>query len=101
MSTPKRSPQFPDVPTIAESGLAGYEVTVWYGLCGPGGIPAALVEKMNADLQKALASPETAKRLSDVGIEPAADTPAQFTEFARVEVAKWAKVIKDANVKAE
>jgi tripartite-type tricarboxylate transporter receptor subunit TctC len=101
VSTPRRSPQFPDVPTIAESGLAGYEVTVWYGLCGPGGMPGALVEKMNADLQKAVASPETSKRLSDVGIEPASGTSAQFTEFARAEVTKWAKVIKDANVKAE
>src|SRR4051812_15973377 len=101
MSTPKRAPQFPEVPTIAESGLAGYEVTVWYGLCGPAGIPAALVEKMNADLQKTIASPETHKRLSDVGIEPAPGSAAQFTEFARAEVAKWAKVIKDANVRAE
>jgi tripartite-type tricarboxylate transporter receptor subunit TctC len=101
VSTPKRSPQFPDVPTIAESGLSGYEVTVWYGLCGPGGMPASLVEKMNADLQKTVTSPETAKRLSDAGIEPAAGSSAQFTEFARAEVAKWAQVIKDANVKAE
>jgi tripartite-type tricarboxylate transporter receptor subunit TctC len=101
VSTAKRSPQFPDVPTIAEAALPGYEVTVWYGLCGPGGMPASLVEKMNADLQKAVASPETAKRLSDVGIEPAPGSPAQFTEFARAEVAKWAKVIKDANVRAE
>ncbi len=101
VSTAKRSPQFPEVPTIAESGLPGYEVTVWYGLCGPGGMPAALVEKMNADLQKAVASPETTKRLSDVGIEPAAGSSAQFTEFARNEVAKWARVVKDANVKAD
>jgi tripartite-type tricarboxylate transporter receptor subunit TctC len=101
VSTAKRSPQFPDVPTIAEAALPGYEVTVWYGLCGPGGMPASLVEKMNADLQKAVASPETTKRLSDVGIEPAPGSSAQFTEFARAEVAKWAKVIKDANVRAE
>jgi tripartite-type tricarboxylate transporter receptor subunit TctC len=100
MSTPKRSPQFPDVPTISESGLPGYEVTVWYGICGPGGIAPALVEKMNTDLQKAVSSPETLKRLSDAGIEPAPGSSAQFTEFARAEVAKWAKVIKDANVKA-
>jgi tripartite-type tricarboxylate transporter receptor subunit TctC len=101
VSTPRRSPQFPEVPTISESGLPGYEVTVWYGICGPGGMAPALVEKMNADLQKAVSAPETLKRLSDAGIEPAPGTSAQFTEFARAEVAKWAKVIKDANVKAE
>jgi tripartite-type tricarboxylate transporter receptor subunit TctC len=101
MSTPKRSPQFPDVPTIAESGLPGYEVTVWYGICGPGGMARALVDKMNADLQKAVSSPETLKRLSDVGIEPAPGSSEQFTAFAQAEVAKWARVVKDANVKAD
>jgi tripartite-type tricarboxylate transporter receptor subunit TctC len=101
VSTAKRSPQFPEVPTIAEAALPGYEVTVWYGLCGPGGMPAALVEKMNADLQKAVSSPETVKRLSDAGIEPAPGSSAQFTEFARAEIAKWARVIKDGNIKPE
>ncbi|HUQ74566.1 MAG TPA: tripartite tricarboxylate transporter substrate binding protein, partial [Burkholderiales bacterium] len=101
MSTPKRSAQFPDVPTIAESGLPGYEVTVWYGLCGPGGMAPSLVEKMNADLVKAVTSPETTKRLSDVGIEPASGTSADFTTFARAEIAKWAKVVRDAGVSAD
>jgi tripartite-type tricarboxylate transporter receptor subunit TctC len=101
MSTPKRSAQFPDVPTIAESGLPGYEVTVWYGLCGPGGMAPSLVEKMNADLVKAVTSPETTKRLSDVGIEPASGTSADFTAFVRTEIAKWAKVVKDAGVSAD
>jgi tripartite-type tricarboxylate transporter receptor subunit TctC len=61
----------------------------------------ALVEKVNADLQKAVSSPETVKRLSDAGIEPAPGSSAQFTEFARTEVAKWARVIKDGNIKPE
>jgi tripartite-type tricarboxylate transporter receptor subunit TctC len=101
VSTAKRSPQFPDVPTIAESGLPGYEVTVWYGLCGPGGMPRPLVEKINADLVKAVTSPETTKRLSDAGIEPAPGNPDQFTGFARSEIAKWAQVVKASGVSAD
>ena len=101
VSTLKRAPQLPDVPTIAEAGVPGYDVTVWYGLCGPAGMERALLEKLNADLVKAVTSPETTKRLTDVGIEPAPGTPEQFTTFARAEVAKWAKVIRDAGVSAD
>jgi tripartite-type tricarboxylate transporter receptor subunit TctC len=101
VSTLKRSPQLPDVPTIAEAGVPGYDVTVWYGVCGPAGIERSLLEKLNADLVKAVTSPETTKRLTDVGIEPAPGTSEQFTAFARAEVAKWAKVIKDAGVSAD
>ena len=100
VSTLKRSPQFPDVPSISET-VPGYEVTVWYGLCGPGGMARSLVEQINADLVKAVSAPETTQRLSAVGIEPTPGTPEQFTEFARVEFAKWAKVIKDAGIPAE
>ena len=101
VSTLKRSPQLADVPTIAEAGVPGYDVTVWYGLCGPAGIERTLLEKLNADLVKAVTSPETTKRLTDVGIEPAPGTSEQFTAFARGEVAKWAKVIKDAGVSTD
>jgi tripartite-type tricarboxylate transporter receptor subunit TctC len=101
VSTLKRSPQLPDVPTIAEAGVPGYDVTVWYGLCGPAGIERTLLEKLNADLVKAVTSPETRKRLTDVGIEPAPGTSGEFAAFARAEVAKWAKVIKNAGVSAD
>jgi tripartite-type tricarboxylate transporter receptor subunit TctC len=100
VSTAKRSPRFPDLPTIGET-LPGYEVTVWYGFCGPGGMPSALVERINADLNKAVTSPETSKRLSDVGIEPTPGTPAQFKTFAHAEIAKWARVVKEAGVVAD
>ena len=101
VSTTKRSPQFPDVPTIAEAGVPGYDVTVWYGLCGPGGMARSLVERINADLQRAVSSPETVKRLFDAGIEAAPGSSEFFTEFARTENAKWAKVVKDAGVTAD
>ena len=100
VSTAKRAPQFPDVPSISET-VPGYEVTVWYGLCGPGGMARALVERINADLVRAVTAPETTQRLSAVGIEPTPGTPEQFTEFVRGELAKWAKVIKDAGIPAE
>ncbi len=100
MSTLKRSPQFPDVPSISDT-VPGYDVTVWYGLCGPGNMPRALVAQINADLVKAVNSPETTKRLADSGIEASSNTPEQFSAFARSELAKWAKVIKDAGITAD
>src|SRR5437660_1739683 len=100
VSTAKRAPQFPDVPSISET-VPGYEVTVWYGLCGAGGLARALVERINADLVRAVTAPETTQRLSAVGIEPTPGTPEQFTDFVRGELAKWAKVIRDAGIPAE
>ena len=100
VSTTKRSPQFPDVPSISET-VPGYDVTVWYGICGPGGMARALVERINTDLARAVASPETTKRLSDAGIEPAPGTSDHFTAFAQAEHAKWARVVKEAGIPAE
>ena len=100
VSTAKRSPRFPDLPTIGET-LPGYEVTVWYGICGPGGMAPSLVEKMNADLVKAVTSPETTQRLAGAGIEAAPTTSAEFRAFAQAEIAKWAKVVKDVGISAD
>src|SRR5438874_212330 len=100
VSTAKRSPQFPEVPSISET-VPGYEVTVWYGICGPGGMARALIERINADLVKAVSAPETLQRFAGIGVEATPGTPAQFTEFVRGELAKWAKVIKDAGIPAE
>jgi tripartite-type tricarboxylate transporter receptor subunit TctC len=101
VSTAKRSPAFPDVPTISESGLPGYEVTVWYGICGPAGLPRTLVEKISGDLAKAVSSSDTAKRLNDAGIEISPGTSEQFSTFVRGELSKWGKVVKDAGVTAD
>ena len=90
-----------EAPPVHLKTVPGYDVTVWYGLCGPGNMPRPLVAKINADLAKAVSSPETAKRLADVGIEAAPGTPEQFSTFVRGELAKWAKVIKDAGVTAD
>ena len=100
VSTAKRTAQLPEVPTIAEAGLPGYEVTVWYGLCAPAGMPRELVQKINADVQKAVASADTRQRLIENGIEPSSATPEQFASFVQSEVTKWSRVVKDANVSA-
>ena len=97
VSTAKRSPRFPDLPTIGET-LPGYEVTVWYGICGPGGMAAPLTAKINADLNQALASAETTQRLSGAGIEPTPGTSADFRTFAEREIIKWARVVKDTGI---
>jgi tripartite-type tricarboxylate transporter receptor subunit TctC len=101
VSTARRSPQFPDVPTIAEAGVPGYEVTVWYGLCAPPGLPPELLARISADLIKAVSSPDTVQRLANAGVEAATNTPEQFAAFAVAEVAKWAKVVKESGATAD
>ena len=97
----KRSPQLPSVPTIAESGVPGYGVTSWYGLCAPAGVPQPILAKLNTDLVKVLNMPDTQQRLAEQGIDVAPTTPEYFAEFVRSEIAKWARVIKAAGITAE
>ena len=101
VSTAKRSPQLPDVPTVAESGVPGFEVMVWYGLCAPAGVPKPIVAKLNADVVKTLNLPEVQERLAQNSIEAAPMTSDQFAAFIQSETMKWAKVVKDAGVTAE
>ena len=101
MSTPKRSPAMPEVPTFDESGLKGYDVSGWYGILAPGKTPAAIVNRINRELQHVLADPEALKRFALAGIEPAPTTPAQFAALIRAEIPKWAKVIKAAGIEPE
>jgi len=101
VSTTKRSPQLPDLPTISEAGVPGFDVTVWYGLCAPAGLPRALVDKVNADVAKAVLSPDTQRRLFDQGVEAARNSPGEFAAFIRAEVTKWAKVVRDSGATAD
>jgi len=101
VSTIKRSPQLPDLPTISEAGVPGFDVTVWYGLCAPAGLPRALVDKVNADVAKAVLSPDTQRRLFDQGVEAARNSPEEFAAFIRAEVTKWAKVVRDSGATAD
>jgi len=98
---PKRSPAAPDIPTIAESGVPGYEVTTFYGLSAPAKTPRAIIERLHDAAVRALKSPEVRERLQGLGADPGGNTPEQYTAFMQSEIAKWAKVIKAAGIKAE
>ena len=98
VSSATRATQLPDIPTIAEAGVPGYEVTVWYGFCGPANLPRDLLQKVNADAVKALSHPDTKKLLTEQGIEAAPNTPEQFAAFIQAEVSKWAKIVKASGV---
>jgi tripartite-type tricarboxylate transporter receptor subunit TctC len=101
VSTAKRSPVTPDVPTVAESGLPGFEVSVWFAVLAPAATPREIVERLNGILVKALQSPDVRERLSSQGAEPIGDTPADFTAVMKRDLVKWAKVVKDANIKLD
>jgi tripartite-type tricarboxylate transporter receptor subunit TctC len=96
VTTAKRSPELPDVPTIAEAGVPGYEATSWFGLFTNANVPAPVVAKLNAAIVKVLAKPEVQKKLAEQGAEPYSEKPEQFAEFIRKETAKWSQVVKAA-----
>jgi tripartite-type tricarboxylate transporter receptor subunit TctC len=97
----KRSPIFPDVPTVAEAGVPGYEVNVWFGLQMPAGTPKAIVDQVNQQLATIYKSEEVTKRFNDQGVEVVASTPEGFSNLIKSEIAKWGKVVKDADIKIE
>ncbi len=101
VTTAKRSPAVPAVPTIAESGLPGFDVSSWAGLMAPAGTPKGVVQKLNAATLKALANPEMRERLAGEGAEPVGNTPEQFAAFVKVELAKWARAIKQAGAQID
>jgi tripartite-type tricarboxylate transporter receptor subunit TctC len=101
VSGAQRSSAAPEVPTVAESAVPGYAFDVWYGMLFPAGTPRALVRKVNADLNSALASPALAQRFTPLGLEAAGTTPEDFAAILRSEIAKWRRVVKEANIRVE
>jgi len=102
VTSPKRAPALPDVPTIAESGLPGFEATSWFGVVAPAATPAAIVSKLNAEIDKWLRMPETKEQLLAQGAADAVGgTPEQFAAFIRGETDKWAKVVKASGAKVD
>ena len=101
VSTAKRSATTPDVPTIAESGIAGYEAFTWYCLQVPRGTPKPIVDRLTTEAHRALASPEARERFAASGFEPQASTAEALDAFVRAEVAKWGKVVKSAGLQAD
>jgi len=100
VTTTRRSQAMPELPTIAESGVKGYDAATWYGLLAPAGTPKAIVDRLHGDTVKILAGP-TRQRLEAQGFEPDGGTPAAFAAYIQSEIVKWAKVIKDAGIPAE
>lgn len=101
VTTANRIAALPNVPTIAESGLPGYDATLWYGLIGPKNLPTPIVEKLNAAVNRALLTQEAREKLLADGAEPAGGTPAEFTTTIRNEISQWGKVVQDLGIKPE
>jgi tripartite-type tricarboxylate transporter receptor subunit TctC len=101
VTSAKRSPALPEVSTIAEAGVPGYDATSWFGILAPAGTPEPVVTRLQGAIVQALGEPEMRQRMADLGAEPVGDTPAEFGQFITAELAKWAKVVNDAGVKLE
>jgi tripartite-type tricarboxylate transporter receptor subunit TctC len=101
VSTLKRSPQLPDVPTLSESGVKGFEAVAWFGMVAPPGTPKDVINKLNAEVVKALNTPELRQRLTDGGSEVIGNSPEEADRFLKSEIAKWGKVVKAAKITAE
>ena len=101
-STAARLPAFPDIPTAAEAGLPGYELTTWYGVFGPPGLPAAVTRRLHADLVKAMQTPDVKEKLAGVGADgTVSSSPEEFAALVRSDTARYAKIVKDIGLKID
>ncbi len=96
----KRSPLFPEMPTIAEAGVKGYEANNWNGVVAPAGTPRAVIEKLHREIVATLQEPAISERMAKAGLEPVGDSPTQFAQYLKAEAAKWGKLVKSAGIKA-
>jgi tripartite-type tricarboxylate transporter receptor subunit TctC len=101
VTTDKRIAAAPDLPTVAESGYPGYEVTNWHGLVGPKGLPREIVERLNREIGEVVKGPEMKKSLEADGLEPAGGSSARFAEILKNEMARWGKVVQQAGIKID
>ena len=101
LSGTRRNPAVPGIPTLSESGLVGFDVTSWFGIAAPAKTPRAIVDQLNGAIVRAVNTPDLRARFLDQGAEPVGNSPEQYTAFIEREIAKWAKVIKAAGIKAQ
>jgi tripartite-type tricarboxylate transporter receptor subunit TctC len=97
----QRLPSLPNVPTIKEGGVENSEVTTWYGILAPAGTPRNVVNRLNAEWVKIAAMPDTIEKMQNAAVELMTSTPEQFAALMKIEIARWAKVVKEANIKVE
>ena len=97
----QRSSALPELPTVAESGVPGYEVSAWFGIFAPAGLAQPVVQRLNAEFVKGLQQPDLRQRLASQGAEPLTSTPEEFGSYLRSEIAKWAKVVKESGMKVD
>jgi tripartite-type tricarboxylate transporter receptor subunit TctC len=101
VTSAKRSADLPDLPTLAEAGVPGYDATSWYGILGPAGLPPEIVARLNAELKKIVHSPAMTERFKTLGIEAVTGTPQEFSTYIRSEMDKWRAVVKAADIKVD
>ena len=101
MTSAKRSESAPDIPTVAESGVPGYEASSWFAFLAPVATPKRIVMRLNAEALRSLQSPDVRETLARHGMDPAGSTPAEADAYLRAEIAKWTGVVKEAGIKAQ
>jgi tripartite-type tricarboxylate transporter receptor subunit TctC len=101
VTSPRRLAHLPDVPAVAELGYPGYEAATWSGLLAPAGTPQPIIDRLNAEVNKALKHPQMSKKLEEDGSTPLGGTPQQFADFIKAENAKWGAAVRDANIKLD
>jgi tripartite-type tricarboxylate transporter receptor subunit TctC len=101
VTTAKRAPQLPDVPTLEEAGVKGYDASVWLALLAPAGTPREIVMRLNTEIARIMADPETKKTLVDAGVEPTPSTPEALGAYMQQELVRWGKVVKEAGIQVD
>jgi tripartite-type tricarboxylate transporter receptor subunit TctC len=101
VTSAQRTPAAPEFPTVAESGLPGYEAVSWYGVFAPAGTPREIVTRLNDEIVRALKLPEVRALLLAQGAEPVSETPGQFTAIVKADIAKWGEVVRKSGAKAD
>jgi tripartite-type tricarboxylate transporter receptor subunit TctC len=101
VTTPKRAAIAPELPTMAEAGLPGFEAQSWYGFLAPAGTPPAVVEQISRDISESLRDPEVRERINRIALEPLGTTPAEFEQYLKADIVKWGRVVKASGAKAD
>jgi len=101
VTSPTRSPHVPELPTVSEAGVPGYEVDVWFGFAAPAGTPQPIIDKLNSEIVQILRMPDVKEKFAAQGVDVVGSTPQQFAAHLKDQSAKWAKVVRDAGVTPE